>query len=40
MHIFFFTFVWCPVMWIMIDELFSLKARELGAGVSSVAIFL
>ncbi|MDR2818091.1 MAG: sugar porter family MFS transporter [Endomicrobium sp.] len=36
-YIFFFALTWGPVMWIMIGEVFPLKVRGLGAGVSSVA---
>jgi sugar porter (SP) family MFS transporter len=34
---FFFALTWCPVMWIMIGEVFPLKVRGFGTGVSSVA---
>jgi sugar porter (SP) family MFS transporter len=36
-YIFFFALTWGPVMWIMIGEVFPLKIRGLGVGVSSVA---
>ncbi|MDR1696550.1 MAG: sugar porter family MFS transporter [Endomicrobium sp.] len=36
-YIFFFALTWGPVMWIMIGEVFPLKVRGLGVGVSSVA---
>ncbi|MDR2399604.1 MAG: sugar porter family MFS transporter [Endomicrobium sp.] len=36
-YIFFFALTWGPVMWIMISEVFPLKVRGLGAGISSVA---
>ena len=35
-YIFFFGLTWGPVMWIIIGEVFPLKVRGLGAGVSSV----
>jgi sugar porter (SP) family MFS transporter len=36
-YIFFFALTWGPVMWIMIGEIFPLKVRGLGAGISSVS---
>jgi sugar porter (SP) family MFS transporter len=36
-YIFFFALTWGPVMWIMIGEVFPLKVRGLGAGISSVS---
>ncbi len=36
-YIFFFAATWGPVMWIMIGEVFPLKIRGLGVGVSSVS---
>jgi MFS family permease len=37
LYIFFFALTWGPIMWIMIGEVFPLKIRGLGVGVSSVA---
>jgi sugar porter (SP) family MFS transporter len=36
-YIFFFALTWGPILWIMIGEVFPLKVRGFGAGVSSVA---
>lgn len=36
-YIFFFALTWGPIVWIMMGEIFPLKVRGLGAGVSSVA---
>jgi sugar porter (SP) family MFS transporter len=36
-YIFFFALTWGPVMWIMIGEVFPLKVRGFGAGISSVS---
>jgi sugar porter (SP) family MFS transporter len=37
LYIFFFALTWGPIMWIMIGEVFPLKIRGMGVGVSSVA---
>ena len=37
LYIFFFASTWGPVMWIMIGEVFPLKIRGLGVGLSSVS---
>jgi sugar porter (SP) family MFS transporter len=37
LYIFFFALTWGPIMWIMIGEVFPLRIRGLGVGVSSVA---
>jgi sugar porter (SP) family MFS transporter len=36
-YIFFFALTWGPIMWIMIGEVFPLKVRGFGVGISSVA---
>ena len=36
-YIMFFCLTWGPARWIMIDEIFPLKIRGLGEGISSVA---
>ncbi|AKL98500.1 sugar porter family MFS transporter [Endomicrobium proavitum] len=36
-YIVFFALTWGPIMWIMIGEVFPLKIRGIGVGVSSVA---
>ena len=39
-YVFFFALTWGPIMWIMIGEVFPLRVRGLGGGVSSVANWL
>ncbi|MDR1941253.1 MAG: sugar porter family MFS transporter [Endomicrobium sp.] len=37
LYIFFFAATWGPIMWIMIGEVFPMKVRGIGVGLSSVA---
>jgi hypothetical protein len=37
LYIFFFALTWGPISWIIIGEVFPLKVRGLGAGITSLA---